>query len=134
MILTHKATQEHITLEDGFLWSDEFSWKPVEQKQERAIDGTLIVQEGRKKAGRLMTLVPPEGQGWIQRRVLSKLMEWSALRDEFLLAFDYPHDKRKFNVIFNHQDGAIEAEPVKGFASVSDDEWYSVTLRFLIVD
>lgn len=135
MRLTHTATQETISIEDGFLWSDEFDWKPIEQKQERAIDGTLIVQEGKKKSGRLMTLTPPdEHQGWIKRHVLSKLMDWSALQDSFVLQFEYPHDTRRFNVIFNHQDGAIEAKPIKGFPAVNDDEFYSVTLRFLIVE
>jgi hypothetical protein len=32
------------------------TWKPIEQSQERAIDGTLIVQEGKKKSGRPITL------------------------------------------------------------------------------
>ena len=51
MRLIRKATTEAVPLENGFLFSDEFDWKPVEQNIERAIDGTLIVQEGKKKSG-----------------------------------------------------------------------------------
>ena len=40
MRLIRKATSQTIPLENGFLWSDEFDWKPIEQNQERAIDGT----------------------------------------------------------------------------------------------
>lgn len=132
MKLIRKATNQTVLLENGFLWSDEFDWKPIEQKQDRAIDGALIVQEGKKKAGRLITLIPLESSmGWVKRRELSKIMDWSALQEHFFLEFDYPHDKRKFKVMFNHEAGAIEAKPVKGIPTVSEDDYYNVTMRFL---
>lgn len=134
MKLKRKLTNETVPLEDGFLWSDEFAWKPIEQNQEFAVDGTLIVQEGKKKSGRPITLSPPEGMGWAKRAVLSKLQDWSALQGEqFTLIFEYPHDTRQFNVIFNHQDGAIEADPAKGIPTVSDSDFYRVTIKFLEV-
>lgn len=134
MKLKRNATNETVPLEDGFLWSDEFDWKPIEQNQERAIDGALIVQEGKKKSGRPITLSPSDGQGWIKRSDLSVIQGWSALQDEqFTLVFEYPHDTRQFNVIFNHAEGAIEADPVKGFPTVSEEDYYKVTLRFLEV-
>ncbi|MFW1764830.1 hypothetical protein ACG9X2_05090 [Acinetobacter bereziniae] len=132
MKLIRKATNQTVLLENGFLWSDEFDWKPIEQKQDRAIDGALIVQEGKKKAGRLITLIPSESSmGWVKRRELSKIMDWSALQEHFYLEFDYPHDKRKFKVMFNHEAGAIEAKPVKGIPAISEDDYYNVTMRFL---
>ena len=57
MRLKRNATNETVLLEDGFLFSDEFAWKPIEQNQEYAVDGTLIVQEGKKKSGRPITLL-----------------------------------------------------------------------------
>jgi hypothetical protein len=36
MRLKRNATNETVPLEDGFLWSDEFAWKPIEQNQEYA--------------------------------------------------------------------------------------------------
>ena len=134
MILKRKATNETVPLEDGFLWSDEFTWKPIQQNQEYAINGTLIVQEGKKKSGRPITLSPPAEQGWIKRSDLSILKYWSALQGEhFTLIFEYPHDTRQFNVIFNHAEGAIDAKPVMGFPTVSDGDYYEVTLRFIEV-
>ncbi len=134
MKLIRIATSEAVFLENGFFWSDEFDYKPIEQKQQFAVDGTLIIQEGKKKAGRPITLVPAtDGMGWIKRRDLSTLQDWSALQDEqFTLEFDYPHDNRRFNVIFNHQEGAItNPKPILGFSPVSDDEFYSATFKFL---
>ena len=134
MILKRKATNETGPIENGFLWSDEFDWKPIEQNQEYAVDGTLIVQEGKKKSGRPITLSPTDGQGWVKRSDLSVIQDWSALQDEqFTLVFEYPHDTRQFNVIFNHSDGAINAKPVMGFPTVSDGDYYEVTFKFLEV-
>ncbi|MFW1952072.1 hypothetical protein [Acinetobacter beijerinckii] len=135
MKLIRKATSQTVQIEDGFLFSDEFSWKPIEQNQEFAVDGTLIIQEGKKKSGRPITLLSKENsQGWVKRSVLSVIQDWSALQDEqFTLIFEYPHDNRQFNVIFNHAQGAIEADPVKGFPTVSNEDYYKVTLKFLEV-
>ena len=68
--------------------------------------------------------------GWIKRRDLRTVLAWSALSEQFTLAFEYLHDRRQFNVIFNHEAGALEASPVKGIPAVSEDDYYNVTLRF----
>lgn len=132
MKLIRLATSETVPLEDGFLWSDEFSWKAIEQNQAYAMDGTLIIQEGKKKSGRPITLQPADPQmGWVKLRELRTVLEWSKLQDEnFRLQFEHPHDSRQFKVKFNHQDGALEAAPVKGIPAVSLDDYFNVTLRF----
>ena len=131
MKLLRKTTSETVPLEDGFLWSDEFDWKPIEQKQERAISGALIIQEGKKLTGRPITLVPPvQGMGWIKRKHLRTILEWSYLQEQFKLEFEWPHDQRRFNVIFNHEAGAIEAKPTKEHPTVSEEDYYIVTMRF----
>lgn len=136
MKLIRKSTSETVPLEDGFLWSDEFSWKPIEQNQEYAINGALIIQEGMKRAGRSLLLQPANSKkGWIKLSHLRTLREWSELQDEqFTLKFEWPHDQREFNVIFNHQQGALEAEPIKGSPAVSLDTYFNVTMRFTEVN
>lgn len=136
MKLIRLATSETVPLEDGFLWSDEFSWKPIEQTQAYAMDGTLHIQEGKKKSGRPITLQPADQEmGWIKLRELRTVREWSMLQNEvFKLKFEQPHDNRQFIVKFNHQDGALEAAPVKGIPAVSLDDYYNVTLRFTELD
>lgn len=131
MKLVRKSTSEAITLSDGFLWSDEFDWNPIEQKQDYAVDGAFIIQEGKKKSGRPISLTADKNMAWLKRHIVSKLKDWSVLQEKFELQFNYFHDKRTFNVVFNHQDKAIEAKPVLEHPSVSDDDEYNVTLRFL---
>lgn len=96
------------------------------------MDGTLHIQEGKKKSGRPITLQPADPQmGWVKLRELRTVLEWSKLQEEnFRLQFEQPHDSREFTVKFNHQDGALEATPVKGIPAVSLDEYFNVTLRF----
>ncbi len=65
------STSETVSIEDGFFWSDEFSWKAKEQSLEYAMDGTLIIQEGTKLSGRPITLVPADsgmGVGFVKCR------------------------------------------------------------------
>ncbi|MFW1970616.1 hypothetical protein [Acinetobacter bereziniae] len=134
MKLKRISTMETVTLSDGFLWSDEFDWNPIEQKQDRAVDGALIIQEGKRKSGRPISLTADKNMAWLKRHIVSKLKDWSILQEMFELQFNYFHDKRTFNVIFNHQDKAIEANPVLEHPTVSEDDEYNVTLRFLEIN
>lgn len=136
MQLIRNATQEAVSLEDGFLWSDEFTWKPIEQNQDIAINGALIVQEGFKLSGRSIILEPANRtKGWIKLSELRTLREWSALQEEqFTLKFEWPHDMRQFTVIFNHAAGALEAKPIKDSPAVSLNTFYNVTMKFTEVD
>ena len=71
--------------------------------------------------------------GWIKRKHLRTILEWSALGEQFVIEFEYLHDQRRFNVIFNHEAGAIEAKPVKEHPAVSEEDYYIVTMRFVEV-
>ncbi|WP_180084091.1 hypothetical protein [Acinetobacter sp. YH12145] len=125
------STSETVSIEDGFFWSDEFSWKAKEQSLEYAMDGTPIIQEGTKLSGRPITLEPADsGMGWASLGVVRKLQAWSVLNEQFQIQFEWAHDTRIFNVVFNHVDGALEATPVKGFPPVSLDDPMNLTLRF----
>ena len=130
MKLIRKTTSETIQLEDGFFWSDE-NWAEIQQNQEYSISGALIVQEGRKQAGRPITLQPAnKTKGWIKLRDLNQLREWQNLQEQFTLQFQWPHDQRQFNVIFNHKDGALESSTIKGTPATSLDTYFNVTMRF----
>ena len=130
MKLIRKTTSETIQLEDGFFWSDE-NWAEIQQNQEHSISGALIVQEGRKQAGRPITLQPAnKTKGWIKLRDLNQLREWQNLQEHFTLQFQWPHDQRQFNVIFNHKDGALESSTIKGTPATSLDTYFNVTMRF----
>lgn len=131
MKLIRKSTQETVSLEDGFLWSDEFNWQSKQQTVKYAIDGTPHIQEGAKLGARPITLVPADiGMGWAKLSAVRVLREWSTLSEEFELQFELPHDKRTFTVVFNHISPPIETSYVKGIPPVSLDDFLNLTLRF----
>lgn len=131
MRLIRKATSETIQLEDGFFWSDE-NWSQIQQSQNYSPNGTLIVQNGVKQAGRPITLEPANNKkGWIKLGDLNRLRTWQNLHEQFTLQFEWPHDKRQFNVIFNHKDGALESTPIKKGPATSLNDYFNVTMRFL---
>lgn len=130
MRLTRKSTGETIQLEDGFFWSDE-NWSEIEQDYVYTISGALSVQAGRKQAGRPITLQPSnKTKGWIKLIDLNTFRLWQNLQEQFTLRFEWPHDQREFNVIWNHKDGALESTPIKNTPAVSPNDFFNVTLRF----
>lgn len=118
-----------VTFSDDLAWTDELSWQPVEQAVQRTITGALIVQSSALVAGRPITLSPPDdSSGWLTRAVVDQLRVWAAAPglEMTLTLRGTAHD-----VIWRHQDGALEATPLIPFADPDADDYYSATLRFM---
>ncbi|MBB5204400.1 hypothetical protein HNQ51_001714 [Inhella inkyongensis] len=128
-----------ITLSDGITlvdlpadlyWADELSWSAVTQTVEHSLTGALIVQFGTRQAGRPITLQPPEEgkSSWISRAALQQLQVWAQLPGQALTLTLRGLARQ---VIWRHQDGALEPRPVQHFADVAPDDAYTATLRFM---
>ena len=133
MQLKNLLTGATLTLPDDLLWSDEHSWSPVASSVSYLVTGALLVQSATRQAGRSITLVGAADMAWVTRAVVNVLRDWAALpladvagRFELRLM-----DGRIFTVAFRHADGAIEAEPVKGFPARSDADFYRITLQLM---
>ena len=133
MELKNLLTGATLTLPDDLLWSDEHSWSPVASSVSYLITGSLLVQSATRQAGRSITLVGAPDMAWVTRAVVNVLRQWAALpladvagRFELTLL-----DSRMFTVAFRHADGAIEAEPVKGFPARSDTDFYRIALQLM---
>lgn len=128
--LTYLSTT--IDLDDDLAWTDENSWHPVEQTVQRSITGALIVSSAARVKGRPITLQPSDdSSAWMSRATLDALRAWAAVpgRQMTLTLRGVT-----YTVIFRHHDGAaIEATPIIDYSDVQNDDWYSVTLRFLEV-
>jgi hypothetical protein len=119
-----------ITLDDDLYWVDEHSWQPVEQTMQRTVTGAVVVQIGTREAGRPITLQPDENCAWMQKSVLDQLQAWAAVAGR-VMTLTLKGVER--DVMFRHQDGAIEATPVVDFNEAVSTDWYRVTLRFFEV-
>jgi len=120
-----------INLPNDMLWVDEHKWLPAVANPTYSLTGALIVETAAKLLGRPITLQPPADMAWLTRSDVATLRTWASQpKCRFRLEFEYPSDTRSFFVIFRHQDGALEAEPVKGFPQHADEDYFMTTLRF----
>lgn len=119
-----------VTLHPDLLWSDEFTWDPVEQNSTRTITGAQVLQTAHRVAGRPITLQPEDDRsGWMTRSVVEQLRNWSAVPGK-VLQLTLRGVTR--NVVFRHQDGAgIEAKPVVHFSEMDNGDHYLVTVRIM---
>ena len=133
MQLKNLFSGDTLTLPDDLLWSDEHGWSPVVSSVSYLITGSLLVQSATRQAGRAITLVGAVDMAWVTRSVVNVLRDWAALplnvvsgRFELTLM-----DGRIFTVAFRHGDGALEAEPVTGFPTRSDFDFYRISLKLM---
>ena len=135
MKLIKQPDGETLNLPNDLFWEDEFSWSPTVSEHSYALDGTLIVEQATKRAGRPISLLAPPNMAWVSRATLEKLHEWVSLKNtRFKLVFEYPADKREFDVIFDHSgDGALSGSPVKGFPAHDKGDWFVAGMKFIEV-
>lgn len=130
--LTNTITNAVIELDDELYPSDEHEWSSLVSSTKYALDGTMIVEQSIRKAGRPYTMQAPSDMGFLTRNTVNAL---KAERDKLGATFwlDYRADGavKRVKVMFDTTDEAINAKPVKEFISPSLDDLFIVTLRFL---
>lgn len=121
-------TLDSITLPDDLIWSDEFGWTAVRQATAYSLTGALIVDEAARLAGRPITLT----DGWASRALVEQLY---ALIQQPAQTHTLTINGTAYSVIFRHGDGAMTAEPLQpvAVADTAPDDWYRLTLRFMVV-
>lgn len=118
-----------VALPDDLLWSDEHAWTPAVAAVSYLLTGSLLVESGTRQKGRPITLAGSADMAWVTRDTLNALYGWAGVAERaFSLAL---LDGRVFTVAFRHHEGAIEAEPVKGFPARHDTDFYRLTLRLM---
>ena len=73
MKLIKQPDGETLNLPNDLFWEDEFSWSPTVSEHSYALDGTLIVEQATKRAGRPISLLAPPNMAWVSRATLEKL-------------------------------------------------------------
>lgn len=130
--LTNTLTGAIIELDDELYPSDEHEWSSLVSSTKYALDGTMIVEQSTRLAGRPYTMQAPSDMGFLTRSTVNAL---KAERDKLGATFwlDYRADGqvKRVKVMFDTTQEAITARPLKEFISPSLDDLFKVTLRFL---
>lgn len=129
------ATLDGFQFPEGVVWSDRHSFSPIQTKKTFALDGSLILENFTKLAGRTITLKTEKlGDGWCGIYNMQKLVSLMSL-------FDDPVDPERtlviggynFQVRFDREAIGVEVEPL--LVSDATEEWseqvYAVTARFI---
>ena len=97
IILTRNDNQASIRLPPDMRWTDEYAWHAIAQAEpERTLSGGLIIQQGIKRNGRLITL---SGEwAWLDLATVRILRDWTDVPELTLTMRHY--DGREFNVAF----------------------------------
>lgn len=130
--LTNTITNAVIELDDELYPSDEHEYSEIASTITYALDGTMIVEQSIRRAGKPYTMQAPSDMGFLTRSTVNAL---KAERDKLGATFwlDYRADGmvKRVKVMFDTTGEAINAKPVKDFISPSLDDLFIVTLKFL---
>ncbi|MCC6560187.1 MAG: hypothetical protein IT478_02415 [Xanthomonadales bacterium] len=119
-----------VTLSDDFEFPEEFDWSLIQIKKTYSVTGALIIQTGTKQVGRSITLQGDDQHAWVSRADLATLRTLANTAGALLtLVFRTV----TYSVMFDHEAGAIDAQPVADFDVPDPADWYVVTLRFFVV-
>ena len=130
--LTNIVTGNVIILSDSLYPDSEHDWSAIVSNTKYALDGTMIVEQSVRQAGRPYVMQAPDGHGVLSRATVNAL---KAERDKLGATFwlDYLADSavKRVKVMFDTTQEAINATPIKGSTSPKLTDYYNVTLKFL---
>ncbi len=127
--LKNLVTNATVTLNPDLKWTDENNWHPVEQNADRTITGALVVQIGVRVGGRPYTLEPEDdSSAWMNFSEVEQLRNWAAVPG---LQMTLTLRGIERAVIFRHQDGGFEAEPVVFYRDVAAPDFYRCVIRLM---
>lgn len=124
-----------IALPDDVLWTDELIYTPNSHTKKFTAGGNLQVIKHRRKKGRKITLdcgvgVPEIG---VKAPTLLMIKQFQALRDADEAMTVTVASGETFNVMFDHENGHIEATPVINYAVAEDGDFYYLILHLFEV-
>lgn len=129
--LRRKDNRAEITLPQDMRWTDEFDWaKTTQAEPQRTLSGGLVIQQGIKQNGRLVTLAGD--WVWLPRATLETLREWADTPELEMVLEHY--DGRVFDVVFRLHEGLFaDLEPVRFATPETGAERYTATIRLMTV-
>lgn len=131
--LTNTVTGAVILLSDSLYPSDEHDYSAIAETHKYALDGTLIIEQSVRKAGRPYTMQAPDNMAWMTRETVNLLKaERNKLGATFWLDYLADGVVKRVKVMFdNSGNDAVNAKPVRGYISPLPDDPFIVTLKFL---
>lgn len=136
---------ECITLGDVDLpvsleWPNRVTDWRIGQDVQTSVTGALVIQEAARQAGRPITLATGNsGKSWWGAVRWSTVVALQALVDAggtYTLSIPtaVEDDPQVFTVRFDHAGPAIEARAIPHIVPPVADDWWAITLKFIVVE
>lgn len=123
-------TSSVIDIPDAMDWPNEFSYRMVEQKTQYSVTGALLIESALKQAGRKIELRGGETWAWMPREDIVALC---ALANQAGIEIALEFRGESFDVIFDHEAGAIEMTPIQPYEDPDTADNYFAVLRFIVL-
>ncbi|MDO4434843.1 MAG: hypothetical protein Q4B71_00310 [Cardiobacteriaceae bacterium] len=126
--LTRNDTDASLILPNGLRFTDEHAWRAIAQTDgEYTLSGAFVLQQGRKLAGRPVTLGGDDKHNWLDYHTAQTLLDWADV-PELTMTLDY--HGRQLTVCF--AKSALSLAPVLWYHDQINVP-YHATLYFLTV-
>lgn len=125
-----------IVFDHDLQWEDEFKFSYGAGVAERALDGSIVIQQRAYSGGRPITLVGTESTGWQTRAIVESLVELTKdITRSFTLTIGEGPSQRTFTVRFRHEDPpVVDFTPITLVPdSPASDFWYYGTVKLRAV-
>ena len=119
-------TIDDVVLPDDIKWSNEFNWVDKSLISNYSIDGSLVVQQQHKKAGREIILSGDDNTAWMERGTLLQL-QVKASSTNVVSLFTWI-DGRVFDVVVS----SVTSEPLFHIINPDLQHKYKTTINFYI--
>ena len=123
-------TLDALELPLDLIWDGEFEWTPIVQTEEYGLDGSLIIDSGKKLAGRPIVLRGDIDSALILRSNLKILYSMLSSNSEMTLTLD---NNEIFQVRFDHNNNPISSKPVLEYSNPIDFDLQQLTVKFISV-
>lgn len=116
-----------IELPDNLFWINEFDYAPVQQTQQRTLDGNVLIYYAGLTKGRPIYLQSTSDACWVSKATLDALQ---AKANEPGLIMTLQMRNINYSVMFKHDEApALAAVPVVSRPNPELDDYFMITLK-----
>ena len=119
-----------ISLPSSLVWVNEFNEQLVSQNTQRTLAGSTVIFHGKRTNGIPITLASGSDYGWTKRSVVVQLKEFVKQAG---LIMPLVVKGQSFNVVFDHQKGALAATSIYPYADPQSDHFCRININLITV-
>lgn len=120
-----------VTLNPNLVWEDKYDYSIISQEVKYTLAGTPIVYSGAYSAGRPITLVATDDQGWVEKTIADQIY---ALAQQSGGIYSLVIGAETFQVMFrNHEPPSVSLKPLSPRAVPLSGDYFTGSIKLMTV-